>query len=546
MDPLISRQIKKCMPKMNDRVCNGIATEHMKNADIFIDERWSNTIAPLASMGLTYHGGVRCPISECIEHAASRSSKGKRYLELEKTDMYLMKYKLKLHGEELPPVYLYIPFISSPGGMLSIKGSNFALAPVPIDRAISVGEDQIFVNVGKDRFSFRRHLHYFFQNDVRVSEYVVWANIHHTKRAAKNRGNGPYSHVHMDATPVLYLLSKYGFTGMMQRYGTKNFEIGLDISENTHPSSKWTIFSSTQSCPNTYKGGLRSRALYQPTQIKIAIKNKDMSPRLISMMAGLFYIMDHFPDRCNIEYMDDINHWRLILGHNTFNSQVIESRLLQDIDTHMNSIDGYIDNIVRRDLHSGGINTNDVNDIYDLFVYMIDHLPSLISQGAGNINTLYGKQLVVLPYVLTSLVKMIVNFSFSLRPGAQRKLTYKDVEKSMRGLKPKVAREMNSGNPVVTSVSSSSDNMLFKITTVMIQQNNCAGGGKKRQGNHNDTNTLLNASLAEVASWNHLPKSSPSGYERINPYVIIGDDSTILRNKKLVTLMDTTQDLIQR
>ena len=542
MDPLISRQIKKLMPKMNERICSGIATEHMKNADMFIDERWRNTIAPLASMGLTYHGGVRCPIHECIEHAASRSSKGKRYLELERTDMYLMKYLLKLHGEDLPPVYLYIPFCK-PGGITTIKGSNFALAPVLIDRAISVGEDQIFVNVGKDRFSFRRHLHYFFQNDVRTSDYVVWANIHHTKRTAKNRGNGPYSHVHMDATPMLYLLAKYGFSETMKRYGTPHFVVGDNLTEDTHPSSTWTIFSSTQSVPNTYKGGLRSRALYQPTQIKIAIKNKHITARIVSMMAGLFYIMDHFPDRCKIDYMDDTDHWRLILGHNTFNKQVIESRLLQDIDTHINSIDGYIDNMVRRDLHAGGIL---ITDIYDLFVYMIDNLPALISQGAGNINTLYGKQLVVLPYVLTSLVEMIVNFSFSLRPGAQRKLSYKDVEKSMRGLKPKVAREMNSGNAAVSSVSSSCDNMLFKITTVMIQQNNSAGGGRKRQGNHNDTNTLLNASLAEVASWNHLPKSSPSGYERLNPYAILGDDSTIQRNKKFIALMDSTQNLIQR
>lgn len=542
MDPKISRQIKKQMPSMTDRVCSGIAIEHIRRAAEFIDEQWRNALVPLAPMGLTYHGGVRCPLNECLDNASSRSSKGKRYLELEKTDMFLMKYFLKLHGEDLPPVYLYIPFCRT-GGITTIKGSVFTLSPVLIDRAISVGEDQIFVNVAKDRFSFRRTLHYFFKNDERSSEYVVWANIHHVKRSAKGRGNGPYSHVQMDATPVLYLLCKYGFSGMMNKYGTKDYVLGTEFDERQYPTSEWTIFSSTQSCPNTYKGGIKLRASYIPTNIKIAIKNESITPRLISIIAGLYYVLDHFPDRCKLEYMDDIDHWRLILGHNTFNTHTIESRLLQDIDSHMNSLDSYIDGMVKKDLNQGGVS---VDDIYDLFVYMIDNLPALISQGAGNINTLYGKQLVVLPYVLKSVVEMIFTFSFLLRPGSQRELVYKDVVKIMRALKPEVARKMNSGNSAVASASSSCDNMLFKITTIMIQQNNSASDGRRRTVSHTDANTLLNASLAEAASWNQLPKSSPSGYERINPYVKINEDSVIVRNPEFVDLIDKTQSLIQR
>jgi type II secretory pathway component PulK len=88
--------------------------------------------------------------------------------------------------------------------------------------------------------------------------------------------------------------------------------------------------------------------------------------------------------------------------------------------------------------------------------------------------------------------------------------------------------------------------MLFKVTTVMIQQNNSASDGRKRTASHTDSNTFLNASLAEVASWNNLPKSSPSGFERINPYVTLGEDSTIERNERFKDLIDKTQTLIQR
>lgn len=530
------------MPKMNDRVCSGIATEHIRDAAEFIEAQWRNALAPLEPMGLTFHGGVRCPLNECLENASSRSSKGKRYLELEKTDMFLMKYTLKLHGEELPPVYLYIPY-TKPGGITTIKNSTFTLSPVLIDRAISVGEDQIFVNVAKDRFSFRRTLHYILQNNERLAEYVVWANIHHVKRSAKGKGSGPYSHVQMDATPVLYLLCKYGLSGMMSKYGTADYKVGLDFPEEQYPRDKWSIFSSTQTCPPTYKGSIRVRAAYVPSSIKIAIKTKDVSPRIINILSGLFYIIDHFPERCELEFMDDVDHWRLILGHNTFNTDTIESRLLQDIDSHMNSLDNYIDGMVKKELHKGGVI---VDDIYDLFVYMIDNLPSLISQGAGNINTLYGKQLVVLPYVLKSVIEMIFTFSFQLRPGSQRELVYKDVVKTMRGLKPEIARKMNSGNAAVASASSSCDNMLFRITTIMIQQNNSASDGRRRTANHNDANALLNASLAEAASWNQLPKSSPTGYERINPYVLIDEDSVIQRNPKFIELIDKTQALIQK
>ena len=543
MDPRLTRQIKKQMPEMNDRVCSGIANEHIKWATEFIDAQWRNALAPLEAMGLTYHGGVRCPLNECLENSSSRSSKGKRYLELEKTDMFLMKYFLKLHGEELPPVYLYVPY-TRPGGLTTIKGSVFTLSPVLIDRAISVGEDQIFVNVAKDRFSFRRTMHYILQDNERLAEYVVWANIHHVKRSARGRGTGPYSHVQMDATPVLYLLCKLGLKGTMEKYGTKNYAVGTEFPEDKYPRNEWSIFSSTQTCPPSFKGNIRVRSAYIPTNIKVAVKTKDVNPRIISLLTGLFYIIDHFPDRCEVEYMDDLDHWRLILGHNTFNTNTIESRLLQDIDSHINSLDNYIDGMVKKDLHKGGV---PVEDLYDLFVYMLDHLPLLISQGAGNINTLYGKQLVVLPYVLRSVIEMIFTFSFLLRPGSQRELVYKDVVKIMRSLKPTIARKMNSGNAAVSSTSSSCDNMLFRITTTMIQQNNSATVGRRsRKISHNDASALLNASLAEAASWNQLPKSSPTGYERINPYVLIDEDSVIQRNPKFIEIIDKTQALIQK
>lgn len=541
MDPSLIKRIRKELPKFNDRICNGIATEHMRDAEIMLDNVWKNAIAPLANMGLTYVGYSRCTPQEAFEFAPSRSTKGKRYLEMEKTEMYLVKYFLRLNGEDMPPIYLYVPY-ARPGGLITIKGSTFGIAPVLIDKAISIGTDQIFVNVGKDRFSFMRYIHYFIQNGVRQSEYVVWANIHHAKRSSKSKGNGPYRHVSMDATPVLYLMCKHGLTGAMKKYGKCNIVVGQhDINVQTYPPDKWTIFESTGSCPNTLKGA-RNRALYKPSEIRVAIKNSEITPRVVSMMAGVYYNIDHFSELVSVDEVDNTDLWKLILGHITFCSDTIVSKLLQDIDTHINSLDTYIDSMVRQNLKNGGV---DVKDIYDLFVYMIDNLPEKISQGAGSINTLYGKQLSVLPYVLNSVIKAIFTFSFSLRPGIQREITYKEVENVMKRLKPRIAREMNSGNPAVTSVSSAGDNLIFKITSVMVQQSNSTGG-RKRSNSHIDASKLLNASLAEVASWNHLPKSSPSGYERLNPCVLIGPDSTILRNPRYKALIDETQALIQR
>lgn len=541
MDPVISKRIQKRMPKFTDRICGGIAVEHMQDVEQYVDDIWRNAIKPLEAMGLRYEGASRVTAQEAFEFAPSRSTKGKRYLEMERTEMFLVNYHLTLNGDPLPPVPLYLPY-SRPGGLITIKGSTFAIAPVLADKAISVGTDQIFVNVGKDRFSFMRTLHYFNVNGVRQSEYVVWANIHHARRSSKSRGNGEYRHVDMNANPVLYLMCKYGLIGALTKFGNCTPVIGTDnITTDNYPESQWTIFSATDTCPVTFKGQ-KNRALWRPTSIRIAIKNKELTSRVTSMIAGIFYNIDHFTDMVSVDVLDDVDNWKLILAHITFTDNMPPSKLLQDIETHINSLDTYIDSMVRQTLKNGGV---DVNDIYELFVYMIDNLPEKISQGAGSINTLYGKQLLVLPYVLDSVVKAVFKFSFSLRPGAMRELTYKEVENAMRRIRPRVANDMNSGNPTVTSVSSAGDNMIFKITSVMVQQAN-SSGSRRRSNNHIDPTKLLNASLAEVANWNLLPKSSPSGYERLNPYVQITNDSTIVRNPRLIELIDTTQALIQR
>lgn len=544
MDPRVSREIKKVMPKFNDKICNGIAIESMKYVAEYMDNVWRNAIAPLESMGLKYIKGERVDPKEAFDFAPSRSTKGKRYLEMEVTDMFLVRYQLTLHDEPLPDVMLYLPFArEGNAGMLRIKSSVFAISPVLADRAISVGTDQIFVNVGKDRFSFMRCLHYFNMNGQRQSEYVVWANIHHARRSSRSKGNSPYRHIDMNANPMLYLMCKQGLVGALKKYGKCDAIIGTsNINTETYPDDVWTIFESSGTAPASYRG-VRHKAAYQGPDLRIAVRTEDLTPRVISMIAGIYYNVDHFPDLVQVEECNNPDLWKLILGHITFYNDALVSKLLQDIETHINSLDTYIDAMVKQNLQNGGV---DVNDIYDLFVYMIDNLPERISHGAGNINTLYGKHLLVLPYVLNSLIKAIFTFSFSLRPGAQREITYKEVETAMKRLKPRVAREMNSGNATVASVSSAGDNKLFKITSVMVQQSNSTGG-RRRHNNHIDASKLLNASMAEAANWNLLPKSSPSGYERLNPYVHTSDDDfTILRNPKFIKLIDETQDLIQR
>lgn len=536
MDKRLFSHIHKRFPKFNDHVCEGIACLHMQEVERYID-RVMRCAADGFPPGLKYLGYTRCTPQEAFAIAPARR-KNKAYLEMARSDVFLVKYMFSFNGEELRPCYLYLPFVR-PGGLITLRGSTFAISPVIADRAISVGVDSIYIPLNRDKLTFRRTVHHYVDNGKRESAYVVWSNIHHAMKKRRGKANAAYK-LNMNASPMHYLLCKHGLTETFKIYAGVDIVVGgEEINKKTYPPDEWKIITSTRIKPRTLK-----IPYYEPSGLRIAVPADKMDNTLSSMLAGVFYIVDHFPDRCLPEYVDDVNLWKILLGYITFSNDASEGRLINDINSHLDSLDGYIDGMVREWLLEDGI---DCTDIYQLFMYVISTMSVKVSQSANAVSTMYGKRLTVLRYVLSDVITAIFKFMFALRSNSDKPVTKNEIINAMnRFLKPRLVVRMNRGHGEVTSESSPGDNKIFKITSVIVPQGDTGSGKRSRQSGNVDPSKFLNASIAEAGSYNHLPKSSPTGMSRINPYVRLAGDGTIERDPEKVELIDRVQREIQR
>lgn len=541
MDTELFDFIGQHFPQFNPLVCNGLAVAHMEQGEAYID-RIFKCAAQGFPQGLMYHGYMRCtPTEEYNVITAKRNNKGKS-IEITRSDLYLVKYIFSYQGEELKPQYLYMPFVSN-GGMIKILGSTFNISPVLADRAISVGVDSIFIPLNRDKLTFKRLIHHMLVDGVRETTYVVWSNIHHP---SKRRGRDMLvrKQVDMNATPVHYLFCKYGVTRTFGEFGAAEVVIGKDdITPEKYPPSEWRICSSTGIKPRGVKG-----RVYTPSQIRLAIRKDHYNLMTSSMIGAFFYVVDHFPGSVDPEYVDEKEMWMVLMGHIALEPNTSEGKMLIGIESHMSSLDGYIDGMVKEMLREDGVL---VNDIYDLFAHIIETMPERVAQSGINVASMYGKKLTVLRYVFADIIVAIFKMMFDLQKKSKKGtkiLSKKEVLETMqKHLKPELIVRLNRNHAEVSNISSPSDNMLFKITSNLVLQTNSAGPRRqKARTTFIDPSKSFHASIAEVGSINNLPKSEPTGRSRLNPFVQVSPDGSIQRDPKKRELMDRIQESIQR
>jgi len=535
VDKILFDAINKSVPKINPLLANGIVTEQLKEVEHYID-----TVFKCASLsfpeGLNYVGYKRCTPKE--EYAEiTRKRWNNTVFELAVTDVYMLKYYFSYNGTQLPPRYLFLPFVRK-GGTIYIRGSLFVINPVMTDRLFSVDGDSLFMPLTRDKLTFDRINHNFYANGQRRSVSVVWSHIYHSPKNSRAR-NIVMGSKRIDAQTTLghYLFSKYGVTEAFKRFANTEVILGdSEIDAEKYPPEEWIICQSTGIKPATVKD-----KAYQKTTVRLAIREKDYNFVTESLVAALFYLTDHFSERVLSEYLDQTRLWRTLMGHIIFKSNANEGKLVEDVDAHLISLDDYLDGMVTEQLREEGVYCE---SIYELFIHIIETMTERIVH--TDVSSLYDKRLTVLRYILSDVVNAIFRLTFKLNSNQKKVLTDKDIIKIMeKMLRVDAVMKINTGHGEVSSVSNSGDNMLFKLTSKTVPQTDATGNGK-RKGSNTGPSRFLHTSLAEVCSYGNQPKFCPTGHSRINPYLQIGVDGTITQNEEFKPLLDHVQARIAR
>jgi hypothetical protein len=535
MNKLLCAFINENTPKVNPDVMNGLASVYLPLVESYLDSVM-RSVSKGFPLGLEYVGYQRCtPAEEYVEITKDKS--GKRVFNLARSDVYMVKYIFKYQGIELPPRYVYLPY-SEEAGIIYLGGSRFHIKPVLSDKVISPGLDIVFVRLLRDKVTFRRCYHKLIINGVTHFSHVVWSGIY---RKAKDPKKTPIT-TKAETCLVHYLLAKYGFTEMCKKMlGFVPLVGGDEITELTHPKSHWVICQSLRMKPKTSKD-----SIYISSNIKIAIPKEKWSALAESIVAGTFYVIDHFPTRVKPEYMNNTTLWSVLLGNIIFSGVYSEGKLYADIQEHFNSLNDYVDAIITKKLAESGYV---INSFYELLELVIDKFQLWVLQPGSSSTSVYGKTMEVLYYVVYDITSGIFRANFRLNKMATRKqLTEKEIREVFnKQFTTGAIFSLNSGKIAVEAVSYSGDHKFPKITSVVSEQENASGnspGQSKRVTVGEDKR--LHVSMIEAGSLLGMPKTNPTPNVRINPYINLDlGNGTIVPNPKLKELLNKVSEQLK-
>jgi hypothetical protein len=419
-------------------------------------------------------------------------------------------------------------------------GSRFDVSPVISDRAISVNEDSIFIPLNRDRLTFFRHLYSFnVQNKGPMSAWVPYINLHH--------GGGKRSGLLSTVKPIMdaktsnahYLFCKYGVHATFAMCGAEIVAGHEEINPANYSPDEWVICESTGFKPRS----LRSKT-YIPNRMRIAVRVGQFTLRIRSVMAAFFYIVDHFPERVGIADLHGDSLMRVLLGHLIFASNESEGKLKNNVDTHMGSIDRYVDGMVLSWLKEANIF---VNNIYDLFLNIIDTFTERVATSNNSMASMYGKRLVILRYALFDITSSINSMLYMLQKKSKKPLTSTDVNSILnKYLNPRLAIRMNRGHAEVSSVSSSTDNIATRISLSAVLQSRTSANGARSKTASFGANLVMHSSIIDVCQYNNLPKSEPTGRERLNPFLDLTMDYVTMPSEQYRGLLEEIQETIFR
>ncbi len=545
MDNHLLDLLHQSIPRINEDVANGLAYKQLRHPEVIVDRaiRIAATDFPPEVTYLGYH--VCTPREEVAELLRKRSNP--TTLELSRRDLFMVRYKFGFNNgmkiEELEPWSLMLPIVDE-GGTTVLNGSLYQISPVAVDPGLSVGQDEIFLKVNSNRIKFHRSNYDFLRNGEQVSTYVIWSRVHN--RDAKPAANRMT--VKADPTLAHYLFAKYGLTRTFNELANCDVVVGDEMKVNAekYPPDKWLICQSSFHLTRTIRPRGVKDKFWKPSNLRLAIPRDRYNLATEGLIAGFFHVLDLFPKRFDSDedVFDNTSLWRVLLGIIYWGEGDSEGKHLVDINAHIDFLDKEIDSVTQQNLASTGVH---INDIYGLFMHLIETYSTRVTHSTTHLASMYGKKLTTADYVLQDVFHCINRFKFSIQPNKKKALTRREVETQMwQNLKPTIVTQITGGrHPEVNSIAIPGDNRIFKGTRTLVLQSDSGGAKNTPALNDGDPSKYLHVSIAEDGSIVTMSKSEPTGRSMLNPHMTTEND-TIVRNPRHIEMLDRIQRLIER
>lgn len=549
MDIELFDEMQEGKPVFDQRILDGLAYSGLQDAKGEVD-RLIGCAKRSFPDDFEYLGSSICSPQEAMLTMASIKRRGESSLDLAPTDVVLCKYEFAFEGLPLKDRFFFLPYVRK-GGFIKIAGKQFALSPVLADPGFSVGEDYVFIRMNRAPVNFKRIIYTIDINGDKVSKYVVHSKLHHRAGNRDRKHGSDVIHVGRVITTIPhYLFCKYGPEETFRRFGHCEVLITTDAELEANPMDpeKYTFIRSRKVAPATLKKSLNYSMNASPVVLVFEKAKMAGKAHLVEgLAAGFFYMVDHFPEVTESKELADVFTWKLWLAYVLFGDQLGYGKLVENVDSHLNSLDDYVDVEVRRTL----LDEEDLefDDIYQLCAHIQEHMDDIIARKGTDIASMYGKRLMTANYVLRDIFEQIFRCVFEITKNRKRKLGKEDYNKLLgKYFIPEKIHELRNTatKAYVSSVSSPSDNMFFKVTSRLVMQAHTGTSGKSQNVNVHDPMSHLHESTAECGNSLVLPRNSPLARNTINPTAWLDAKMTLLRKPHMRGVVDYIGEHIHR
>jgi hypothetical protein len=529
----------------NKDILRGLSSSISSQVPLFIDDTCKNGVKMCHEFGLEYKGYRLLTPEEEIGFIAGSS---KKVLDCNKNTLRLIELHHTLHGEELPPRRLYIPYIEDKGRLV-LDNTELYVCPVLTDSVISPSTNSVFVKLNADKLNFNKQLFPILQNNNMIPTSVVYSSDLIRNNAKKTIGK--------TVSPIaMYVFLKYGILNTLKRYSNKaDIRFYKDGRVPAEVLKTHDIFNNAPVKPKWLK-----RPEWKPDTLKIAIEKGKYDELTIKYITALLYITGTKPEIVEEGFIDfvtsgDIQNenlaLRLLIGWLTFYGNYTPEHSITVTDQHLSTIATYIDNKARGELAEIG---HKVDDFYDLAEVLIQNYDAMITRGKTYINSLETRYIEVLYYLLYDIMVGINRSYREITRNARKEMqstgnrvkigakTVNDVFK--RNLRANTIKFIKGSQPglQIYQMESSNDNIFFKTNSILELQER--GNGTKR-GNSRSAFPVnirqLYASQIFQGNVLNLKKGSPTPLRSLNPFARLTPNGKFIANEeilKTISLID--------
>lgn len=521
IDPDLIAAMKNVHEPWNEKISDGLVISEISKVPGYIDQVCRQAfkgLEPLRYVGYR----TTDPREAFVEITRPRGNRN--LYEQAKSTTVLYRFEFEFDGKPMRPRYLYLPYVDS-DGLLRIKDSRYVYSPTIADKNFSVEEGRVFIPITRSPVTVYRNNYYYNEGAVLKTADIHCSRLHYTKK-----DEAPKS-LHPQLMHYLFCMmgveETYRFMGIEARAIAPE-----DYSVEKYPVEEWTPCYSSGIKPKT-----RIPGYVRPSTV-LLVKNDCLTQTNRSFIASFFYVIDNCAalEFMKPELMNEVFVWQRSLVK--FIWKAADSlEAIDDIRAHLESLEEYLDEIVRNRLLSDNIA---VDDIWELFRYVLQnyHEMTITSNPASVLN----KQLRIVEPMTMNITVMINNLMFALRKLRLKNYRIDTVEDLFnRGFKQNEIVKLADGHPEVSLVESATDSKAMKITSLIYRPSRNTGSASA--ADMQNPMFALDPDCLDAFSLRMVTKSSPPASNRVRPNIKLGPNNEILADPEVAPFREELRRL---